>query len=144
MERMNRTLLNLLHTYTQEEGDWEEHLQLLLFFYHTTKHSSIGLSPHEILFGYNPPSLITPGTGLLKIRDPVEYSDNLQRKILELREWIDANITESATRQKNLYHSRAGTTASLGERQKVLVNNPTCNKLEPHWTGPCMHGLCRN
>ena len=75
VERMNRTLLNLLRTYTQEEGDWEEHLQLLLFVYRTTKHSSTGLSPHEILFGYNPPSLITSDPGLLNIRDPVEYSD---------------------------------------------------------------------
>lgn len=46
---MNRTLLNLLRTYTQEKGDWEEHIQLLLFVYRTTKHSSTGLSPHEIL-----------------------------------------------------------------------------------------------
>ena len=65
----------------------------------------------------------------------MEYSDKLQRKIPELREWVDANITESATWQKNSYHSRTGTTASLAEGQKVLVNNPTCNKLEPHWTG---------
>ena len=133
VERMNRTLLNLLRTYTQEEGDWEEHLQLLLFVYRTTKHSSTGLSPHEILFGYNPPSLITSDPGLLNIRDPVEYSEKLQRKILELREWVDANIIESAIRQKNPYHSGTGTTASLVEG---LVNNPTRNKLEPHWTGP--------
>ena len=55
VERMNRTLLSLLRTYTQQQGDWEEHLQLLLFIYRTTKHSSTGLSPHEILFGHNPP-----------------------------------------------------------------------------------------
>ena len=50
VEQMNRTLLNLLRTYTEDHGDWEEHLQLLLFAYRTTKHSSIGLSPHEVLF----------------------------------------------------------------------------------------------
>ena len=55
VERMNRTLLNLLRTYTEGHGDWEEHLQLLLFAYRTTKHSSTELSPHEVLFGYNPP-----------------------------------------------------------------------------------------
>ena len=99
VERMNRTLLNLLHTYTQEEGDWEEHLQLLLFVYQTTKHSSTGLLPHEILFGYNPPSLLTPDPGLPRVRNPVEYSDELQRKILELRVWVDTNITESAAQQ---------------------------------------------
>jgi len=30
VKQMNRTLLNLLYTYTQGEGDWEEHLQLHL------------------------------------------------------------------------------------------------------------------
>ena len=134
VERMNRTLLNLLRSYTQEGGDWEEHLQLLLFIYRTTKHSSTGLSPHEILFGYNPPSLLTPDSGLPGMMDPIEYSDKLQKKILQLREWVDANITESAARQLNSYHS--GTVTTLVEGQKVLVNNPTRHKLDAQWTGP--------
>ena len=62
MEQMNRTLLNLLHTYTESRGDWEEHLQYYCCCSHivrTTTHSSMGLSPHEVLFRYNPPSLLT-------------------------------------------------------------------------------------
>ena len=51
VERMNRSVLNLSCTFVQQEGDWEQHLQLLLYIYRTTKHTSIGLSPHEILFG---------------------------------------------------------------------------------------------
>ena len=136
VERMNRTLLSLLRTYTQQQGDWEEHLQLLLFIYCTTKHSSTGLSPHEILFGHNPPSLFTPNCNLPEMRNPMEYSDKLQRKILELREWVDANITESATRQQNSYHSGTCTATSLVEGQKVLIDNPTRHKLDPKWTGP--------
>ena len=46
VEGMDRTLLSLLRTYTESHGDWEEHLQLMLFVYHTTKHSSTQLSPH--------------------------------------------------------------------------------------------------
>ena len=46
VEGMDRTLLSLLHTYTGSHGDWEEHLQLMLFVCHTTKHSSTELSPH--------------------------------------------------------------------------------------------------
>ena len=52
VEQINRTLLNFLCTYTEGYGDWQEHLQLLLFAYCTTKHSSTELSPHEVLFGY--------------------------------------------------------------------------------------------
>jgi len=66
VERMNRTLLSLLRTYTQNEEDWEDHLQLLLYIYHTTRHSVTGLSPHEVLFGYNPPSLVIPSPNVLR------------------------------------------------------------------------------
>ena len=86
VERMNRTLLNLLRTHAQEDGDWEEHLQMLLHVYRTTKHCSTGLSPHEILFGYNPPSTLMPDPSLPKIINPIEYSDRLQKKLVELRE----------------------------------------------------------
>jgi len=56
MERINWSLLSLLWTYVEKENLWEEHLQLLLFIYRTTKHSSTGFSPFEVLFGgSNPP-----------------------------------------------------------------------------------------
>ena len=45
VERMNRSLLNLLRALVQTESDWEEHVQLLLFVYRTTKHSTTKLSP---------------------------------------------------------------------------------------------------
>jgi len=44
VKRMYRTLLNMLRPYVEHMGDWEEHLQLLLFAYRKTKHSSTGLS----------------------------------------------------------------------------------------------------
>jgi len=44
-ERMISTLLSLLCIYTQNEEDWEDHLQLLLCIYCTTRHSVTGLSP---------------------------------------------------------------------------------------------------
>ena len=60
VERMNRSLLSLLRSHAQRESDWEEHLQLLLYLYRTSKHASTGLTPYEILFGHNPPSPFTP------------------------------------------------------------------------------------
>ena len=85
VERMNRSLLNLLRTFVEKEGGWEQHLQLLLYIYRTTKHASTGLSPHEILFGHNPPSLHIPNLRTTAILDPNEYSHRLQRKLLEIR-----------------------------------------------------------
>ena len=65
VERMNWSLLNLLCTF---EGD-EQNLQLLLYIYRTTKHVSTGLSPHEILFGHNPPSIHIPNFRATAILD---------------------------------------------------------------------------
>ena len=134
VERMNRTLLNLLRTYTESCGDWEEHLQLLLFAYRTTKHSSMGLSPHEVLFGYNPPSLLVPTPHMPEPMDPTNYSTVLCKKLLELRELVEANIVDSACCQKENYRSGEPTTLIAG--QEVLVHNPTRGKLDPRWTGP--------
>ena len=134
VERMNRSLLNLLRTFVEKEGDWEQHLQLLLYIYRTTKHASTGLSPHEILFGHNPPSLHIPNLRTTAILDPNEYSHHLQRKLLEIRELVDANIVQSAGRQQHFHTSTKP--PHLRQGQTVLLNNPTKGKLDPRWTGP--------
>ena len=76
VERMNRSLLNLLRAYTDNRHDWEEHLQLLLFFYRTTRHSVTGLSPYEVLFGANPLSPYLPTIQPSVIPDPTVYVYN--------------------------------------------------------------------
>ena len=114
VERMNRTLLNLLRTYTEDHGDWEEYLQLLLFAYRTTKHSSIGLSPHEVLFGYNPRSLLVPTPNIPELMDPAKYSTVLHEKLLELRELVEANIVDSAAHLRETYHSGESITLTVG------------------------------
>ena len=103
VERMNRSLLNLFRSHIDREGDWEELLHLLLFLYRTTKHATTGLSPYEILFGFNPPSLLTPTLPGAVTTEPTEYSARLRSKLLELREMVDANIVESAKCQHQLY-----------------------------------------
>ena len=122
MERMNRTLLSLLCTYTESHGDWEEHLQLLLFAYRTTKHSSTKLSPHEVLYGYNPPSLFVHTSNMPEPMDPAKYRTVLCKKLLELRELVESNTMDSACRLQKIYHSGKPITLMAG--QKVLVDNP--------------------
>ena len=135
VERMNRSLLSLLHAFVEKEDSWEEHLQLLLFAYRTTKHSTTGLSPFEVLFGSNPPSLQIPDLTTSVIPEPCEYSQCLKRKLLELREMVEANIVESAERQQQSYEG-CESRATLEVGQQVLLDNPTKGKLDPRWTGP--------
>ena len=135
VERMNRSLLTLLRSYTEREGDWEEHLQLLLYVYRSTKHATTGLSPYQVLFGVNPPSLHVPRLPGTAVPEPSEYSACLRTKILELREMVEANIVESAERLCHSYQGE-GTCEKLQVGQRVLLDNPVKGKLDPRWTGP--------
>ena len=76
------------------------------FVYYTTKHSSTGLSPHEILFGYNPPSLFTPDSGLPELMNPVEYSDKLQKRFLSCRNGLTLILLSQ--QQDNRAHTTMG------------------------------------
>lgn len=135
VERMNRSLLTLLRSHVERDRDWEEHLQILLFLYRTTRHATTGLSPYEILFGANPPSLQVSSPPSVVILDPSDYSTSLRSKILELRELVDSNTVESAEHQRRCYQSsEAGVELKIG--QQVLLNKPSRGKLDPHWTGP--------
>ena len=134
VERMNRSLLSLLRTLTERQSDWEDHLQLLLFAYRTSQHSTTKLSPHEVLFGRNPPLLQLPSPSISTSPDPGDYSCQLRQKLMELWEMVEANMIESAERQKRNYGGQNTAMPVVG--QKVLLDDPARGKLDPHWTGP--------
>ena len=135
VERMNRSLLTLLRSYVDREDDWERHLQLLLYVYRTTKHGNTGLSPYEVLFGYIPSPLQLPELPGTVVPDPSEYCTVLKRKLSELREIVDENIVYSAEHQQASYGIHS-THPQFRIGQQALLNNPTREKLSPHWTGP--------
>ena len=133
VERMNHSLLSLLRTLTERQNDWKDYLQLLLFAYRTSQHSVTKLSPYEVLFGWNPPSLQLPLPSSLTPPDPGDYSCQLQHKLMEMWEMVEANMTEAAERQKKNYPGQNMATYVVG--QKVLLDDPAKGKLDPHWTG---------
>ena len=134
VERMNHSLLNLLRALVKTESDWEEHVQLLLFVYRTTKQSTTKLSPYEILFGQNPVPLPFPVPPIDMIHYPGDYSSQLQRKLFKLRELVEANSVEATSRQTEYYKGQEPVKLNVG--QQVLLDDPTKGKLDPCWTGP--------
>ena len=134
VERFNRSLLSLLRTYVEREDLLEEHLQLLLFIYRSTKHSSIGFSLFEVIFGSNPPLQQIPDFSSSLLPEPSDYCETLKKKLALLKEMVDANLVESAAQQKRAYEGSDRVPLKPG--QQVLLNDPCAGKLDPRWSGP--------
>ena len=64
--------------------------------------------------------------------DPTKYSTMLSKKLLELRELVEANTVDYAAHLQGTYHNSETITLTAG--QQVLVDNPTHGKLDAHWT----------
>ena len=57
VERSNRTVLQMLRCYVERNEDWEKYLQLVLFAYRTSKHSSTGVSSFQLMYGRESPNI---------------------------------------------------------------------------------------
>ena len=78
VKRFNRSLLQLLHCYTETEDDWEQFSPMVMYAYHTAKHSSTNVSPFELMFGRLPCTI--PLQSLHKF-DTTSYASYLKAKL---------------------------------------------------------------
>ena len=131
VERFNRSLLQMLRAYVQEEADWERFLPLVLYAYRMAVHSSTGFAPFELMFGHTPQKpVVHPHTA----HDPSSYHDQLQAKLAQLRDFVETYIAESAHHQKTSFDRHAQTrTFQVGD--SVWLSIPTAGKLDPRWEG---------
>ena len=54
VERVNRTLKQMIVAFTETHDRWDEHLHEFVFAYNTAEHSSTGISPAFLNYGRNP------------------------------------------------------------------------------------------
>ena len=99
---MNRSLLNLLRSFVDKKGDWEQNLQYLCTSTAPPNTPPLVCSPFEVIFGSNPP-LHIPEFQSTATLDPGDYVSALQQKLMELRELVDANLVKSASWQEHFY-----------------------------------------
>jgi len=131
VERFNRSLLQLLRTYIDKESDWEKHLPLALYAYRTAVHASTGVSPHVLMFGREPRSLLFDSQCSF---DAGSYQQYLKAKLAELQDLVESNLVRSAGHQKTHYDKQS-TTPSFVVHDKVWLSVPTAGKLQPRWEG---------
>ena len=87
VERFNRTLLQLLRCYTdQNDIDWEGNLPLVLYAYRTASNASTGFSPFVLMMGRDPVLPSLPSMTNSCAEDPTSYDSNLRVKMAELRD----------------------------------------------------------
>ena len=131
VERLNRSLLQLLRTYAQRQDDWEKHLPLVLYAYRTAAHSSTGTSPFQLMYGRQPKSsTFSSFTGY----DAMQYQETLQAKLAELQDLVEAHIVESAKRHKGAYDQKSAE-RRFKTGDLVWLSIPTAGKLDPRWEG---------
>jgi len=106
VERLNWSLLQMLQSYVQVKQEWETYLPLMLHAYRTAIHSSMGYTPFELMYGRFPKPL--PFEQLNSF-DSTSYSSHLQAKLAEMRDFVEANLVESANRQATNYNKLSST-----------------------------------
>ena len=100
VERFNRTLLQLLRTYTEKQEEWERYLPFVLFAYRAAVHSSTGVSPFELMFGRPPIQNPLPSATAY---DVVSYQSQLQTKLAQLCDFVETHHAQAAHKQKTSY-----------------------------------------
>jgi len=143
VERFNRTLEERLRkVVSQNQKDWDEHVQLFLMAYRSAKHDTTRFTPAKILFG---DELRLPADLRFGISEPIELEPNdfVQQKQMELNkvhEEVRRNIKLMSNLMKAKYDRRANC-GGFEDGQLVWFYNPRrlkgrCPKLQTNWEGP--------
>lgn len=149
VERLNRTLLQMLKTLTErQKSNWRESLPKLIYAYNSTRCEVTGFSPFYLLFGRSPRLPVdllfglTPETGTT---DHQEYMKKWKQQMQEAYEITTANAKKCAERGKRNYDNKVRSSV-LHEGDRVLVRNMTprggTGKLRNHWED-CIHKVIR-
>ena len=131
VERFNRSLLQLLRAYVDNQDDWEWYLPLVLYAYRTAVHSSTGSSPFLLMFGCHPTlTPFLPSTAF----DSTSYPAHICAKLAELQDLAESNLAAAAHHQKSAYDRHSlPTVYSVGDIVWLSTGPPEaiCG-----WSGP--------
>ena len=141
-ERMNRTLINMLKTLSEEEKQsWNKHLSKLAFAYNVTSHSTTGFSPYFLMFGRNPK---LPVDGMFEIdvgsneniqKTHKKYADEWERSMNQAFRIVREKAKNQGERNRKYYNRKIhGVDIEVGDR--VLLKNHAkggTGKLRNYW-----------
>ena len=143
VERMNRTLENMLSMFVSEhQRDWDHYIQFLLLAYRSTTQESTNASPNLLMLGrevFLPVDVIfgrPPGQEL----EAEEYIQDLQHRLEVAHEYVRAKLQKASQRQKRYYDRKAhGKLFEAGDVVWLFEAGRKpgiCPKLQINWKGP--------
>jgi hypothetical protein len=140
-ERMNRSIIQMLSKYSDENGtNWDENIELILFAYRVAPHSSTGIPPFEFNKGKMarlPSSSWFIHPPVLHYSDKEDYLAELKRTLVMFNQIAHENLSQSKNQQTFQYNKTAREHPfEIG--MKVLCRDPQdqSNKLGIQWSGP--------
>ena len=144
-ERFNGILKCLLRMLVNKSKDnWDDQIPMALLAYRTTKQSSTGISPFEMLYGRvaKLPVYVENET---EIRDgqennPIKYVDELRDRQQTIRKFVSRKLECVQEKQKKAYDERFKTAKSkpLLPGDTVMLVDNTSRGLAERYIGPFM------
>lgn len=140
VERMNRTLLQMLKTLTEtQKSNWRECINKLMYCYNCTRCDVTGYSPFYLLFGRSPRLPVDMLFGLCSETnqcDHRDYVDKWKKGMEEAYAIANEHTKKAAEKSKRHYDSKVRSSV-LQPGERVLVKNLTPRggpgKLRDYW-----------
>lgn len=140
VERMNRTLLQMLKTLSEtQKSNWKESLNKLLYAYNCTHCEVTGYSPFFLLYGRSPRLPIDMLFGLFAESDFSDQRDYVEkwRQGMEEAYAIANKTAQKAAARSKMRYDIAARSSTLQPVERVLIKNLTprrgTGKLRNYW-----------
>lgn len=142
LERSHATLADYLkHYISEKQTDWDEWINLAMFSYNTTPHTSTRYTPYELIFGLKPelPTSLTQKPQFKYTYD--NYVDNLKLKLNKSQEIAREHVQVQKIRSKENFDKNISSNELYNVNDLVYLRNETTKsnhskKLSPNYQGP--------
>ena len=96
VERFNKTVQSIIiTTCSEQQDDWDENIEEILFSYRTMVHSTMKKTPFEIMFGR------IPMPEMNGITDDASHFENTVSKLKEQRHAIEKDVKENIAKSQD-------------------------------------------